>query len=179
MKKLLLLSIISIGFSVNAQIGTSTQLGGENSKWTFGGSAGLGGSFGSNNGGTSIYISPRIGYKLTENFEAGIVSDLTWTNAKYYSSNTIGVGPFVNYYIARNFYLSGMFQEYFFNQKNKLTYQKYSGEEAALYLGGGYLQRIGDRAYMQIGGMYNVLYKKDESVFGSGFVPSIGVVFGL
>ena len=179
MKKLLLLSILSLTFSAQAQMGTSTQLGGENSKWTFGGSAGLGGSFGSNNGGTSIYVSPRIGYKLTENLEAGIVSDLTWTNAKYYSSNTIGVGPFVNYYIARNFYLSGMFQEYFFNQKNKVTNVKYSGDEAALYFGGGYMQRIGDRAYMQIGGMYNVLYKKDDSVFGSGFVPSVGVVFGL
>ena len=179
MKKLLLLSILSLTFYAQAQMGTSTQLGGENSKWTFGGSAGLGGSFGSNNGGTSIYVSPRIGYKLTESVEAGIVSDLTWTNAKYYSSNTIGVGPFVNYYIARNFYLSGMFQEYFFNQKNKVTNVKYSGDEAALYFGGGYMQRIGERAYMQIGGMYNVLYKKDDSVFGSGFVPSVGVVFGL
>lgn len=179
MKKLLLLSIISIGFSGNAQIGTSKTLGSADSNWTFGGSAGLGGSFGSNNGGTSIYVSPRIGYKLTESLEAGIVSDLTWTNAKYFSSNTIGVGPFMNYYIAKNFYLSGMFQEYFFNQKNKVTNEKYSGDEAALYFGGGYLQRIGDRAYMQIGGMYNVLYKEGESVFGSGFVPSIGVVFGL
>lgn len=179
MKKLLLLAIISFGFSLQAQIGTSRSFGMPESKWTFGGSAGLGGSFGSNNGGTSIYVSPRIGYKLTENLEAGIVSDLTWTNAKYFSSNTIGVGPFVNYYIARNFYLSGMFQEYFFNQKNKVTLAKYSGDEAALYLGGGYLQRIGDRAYMQIGLMYNVLYQDDRSVFGSGFVPSVGVVFGL
>ena len=179
MKKLLLFFIISFTFFAKAQIGTSTTAGSAESKWTFGGSAGLGGSFGSNSGGTSIYISPRIGYKLTENLEAGIVSDLNWTNAKYFSSNTIGVGPFVNYYIARNFYLSGMFQEYFFNQKNKVTKVKYSGDEAALYLGGGYMQRIGDRAYMQIGLMYNVLYKEDQSVFGSGFVPSVGVVFGL
>ena len=178
MKKIIMLSLLSIGFSLHAQIGTSKSFGNAESKWTFGGSAGLGGSFGTN-GGTSIYVSPRIGYKVTENLEAGVTSNLTWTNAEYYSSNTIGVGPFINYYIARNFYVSGMFQEYFFNQKDKLTQIKYSGEEAALYVGGGYLQRIGDRAYMQIGGMYNVLYKKDQSVFGSGFVPSIGVVFGL
>ncbi|MDN3608084.1 hypothetical protein [Kaistella yonginensis] len=107
MKKLSILLFVAASFFAHSQIGT--QLGGENSKWTFGGSAGLGGSFGSNNGGTSIYVSPRVGYKLTESFEAGIVSDLTWTNAKYFSSNTVGVGPFVNYYIARNFYLSGVF----------------------------------------------------------------------
>ncbi|MGA9213478.1 hypothetical protein [Kaistella sp.] len=179
MKKLLFLAIMSFALSAQAQIGTSKNFSDSNSKWTFGGSAGLGGSFGSNNGGTSIYLSPRIGYKLTESFEAGIVSNLTWTNSKYYSSNTIGVGPFLNYYVARNFYLSGMFQEYFFNQKNKLNNLKYSGDEAALYFGGGYMQRIGDHAYLQIGGMYNVLYKEDQSVFGSGFIPSLGVVFGL
>ncbi len=179
MKKILLLFIVSLSFNLNAQIGTSTNVGGENSNWTFGGSAGLGGSFGGNDGGTSIYLSPRVGYKLTENLETGIAGNFTWSNSKYYSATTVGVGPFVNYYIARNFYLSGMFQEYFFNQKNKINNLKYSGNEAALYVGGGYMQRIGDRAYMQIGGMYNVLYKKDQSVFDSGFIPSVGVVFGL
>ena len=179
MKKLFLLLILGIGFTLQAQIGTSKTFSDTESKWTFGGYAGLGGTFGSNGGGTSVYISPRVGYKLTDNFEAGLASNFTWSNSKYYSSSTVGVGPFVNYYIARNFYLSGMFQEYFFNQKNKVTNVKYSGDEAALYFGGGYMQRIGERAYMQIGGMYNVLYKKDESVFGSGFVPSVGVVFGL
>jgi len=27
--------------------------------------------------------------------------------------------------------------------------------------------------------MYNVLYDKEKSVFGSGFIPNVGVVFGL
>lgn len=179
MKKIILLSVIGFGLHLNAQIATSTPLGNTESKWTFGGSAGLGGSFGSGGGGTSIYLSPRIGYKLTEDLETGLASNFTWSNSDYYSATTIGVGPFVNYYISRSFFLSGMFQEYFFNQKNKYDQSKYSGNEAALYLGGGYMQRIGDRAYMQIGGMYNVLYKKDQSVFGSGFIPSVGVVFGL
>lgn len=179
MKKLLLLSILSLPFSAQAQIGTSTTLGSADSKWTFGGSAGLGGSFGSGGGGTSVYISPRVGYKLTENFETGLAGSFTWSNSQYFSSTTIGVGPFMNYYISRNFYLSGMFQEYFYNQKDKYNGLKYSGDEAALYLGGGYMQRIGEHAYMQIGGMYNVLYDKEKSVFGSGFIPSVGVVFGL
>ena len=167
-----------LGFFLNAQIGTSTKIGGENSKWTFGGSAGLGGAFG-DGGGISLYLSPRVGYKLTENLETGLASNLTWSNSKYYSSSMIGVGPFMNYYFSRNFYLSGMFQEYFISQKDKVNNLKYSTDEAALYLGGGYMQRIGERAYMQIGGMYNVLYNKNKSVFGGGFIPSVGVVFGL
>lgn len=178
MKKLLVLSIVALSFSANAQIAASKRVA-TDSNWTFGGSAGLGGSFSNDDIGTSIYVSPRIGYKFTQSFEAGIVSDLTWNNSKYFSSNTIGVGPFLNFYIARNFYLSGLFQEYFFNQKDKYRNLKYSGDEAALYFGGGYMQRIGNSAYMQIGGMYNVLYKENKSVFGGGFVPSVGVVFGL
>ena len=178
MKKILLLSMIISGFFLNAQIGTSTQIGGENSKWTFGGYAGLGGAFG-NGGGVSLYVTPRVGYKVTENLETGLASNLTWSNSIYYSSPMIGVGPFLNYYFSRNFYLSGMFQEYFINQKDKVNNLKYSADEAALYLGGGYMQRLGNRTYMQIGGMYNVLYKKDKSVFGGGFIPSVGIVYGL
>lgn len=178
MKKILLLSMIISGFFLNAQIGTSTQIGGENSKWTFGGYAGLGGAFGKG-GGVSLYVTPRVGYKVTENLETGLASNLTWSNSKYYSSTMIGMGPFLNYYFSRNFYLSGMFQEYFINQKDKVNNLKYSADEAALYLGGGYMQRLGNRTYMQIGGMYNVLYKKDKSVFGGGFIPSVGIVYGL
>ncbi|QDP85335.1 hypothetical protein FNJ88_07065 [Chryseobacterium sp. SNU WT5] len=179
MRKILLFSVLISSFTLNAQIGTATSIGSGNSKWTFGGSAGIGGTFGSGNSGTSISISPRVGYQLTDDLKGGVAGNFGWTNSKYYSSSTVGFGPFVNYYIARNFYLSGMFQEYFFNQKEKLTQFKYSGNEAALYFGGGYMQRIGSNTYMQIGAMYNVLYNKDESVFGSGFIPSVGVVFGL
>ena len=91
----------------------------------------------------------------------------------------VGVGPFANYYFSRSFFLSGMFQEYFINQKDKVNDVKYSGNESALYLGGGYMQRLGERTYMQIGGMYNVLYNRDKSVFAGGFIPHVGIVYGL
>lgn len=81
MKKIILLSLITVAFAANAQIGTSTQVGGENSKWTVGGSAGLGGSFGGNGDGTSVYLSPRVGYKVTENFEAGLAGSFNWSNS--------------------------------------------------------------------------------------------------
>lgn len=182
MKKQLALACLTATLIVNAQIGTrlpSAQIGGENSRWTVGGYAGLGGSFGNNWGGTTVYLMPRLGYMATENLETGIAGSLTWQNAKYASSTMVGIGPFVNYYFDRSFYLSGMYQHYFFNQKNKLTNAKYSNDEAALYLGAGYMQSIGGRAYMQIGGMYNLLYKRGQSIFGGAFVPNVGVVYGL
>lgn len=182
MKKLLLsVTLITVGFC-NAQFGTNiptTKIGSENSKWTFGGNAGLGGAFGSNGGGTAIYITPRVGYKIMENMEAGLAGNLSWSNSKYFSSTTVGVGPFANYYFGRSFFASAMLQEFFFNQKDKYNNFKYSGNETALYIGGGYMQKMGQHTYMQIGGMYNVLYNSNKSVFGGAFVPNIGIVYGL
>lgn len=180
MKKIVFLSLMFTGFLAFSQIGTrlpSAQIG--DSKWTVGGYAGLGGAFGSGGGGTTLYITPRVGYKVTENFEAGIAGNFSWSNSRYYSSTMVGVGPFANYYFSRSFFLSGMFQEYFINQKDKVNDVKYSGNESALYLGGGYMQRLGERTYMQIGGMYNVLYNRDKSVFAGGFIPHVGIVYGL
>lgn len=182
MKKILCSLAIASLTMASAQIGAqfpTTQVRNEDSKWTFGGYAGLGGAFGNSYSGTSFYISPRAGYKVTEDLEVGLSGNFTLQNSKYFSSNMFGVGPFANYYFGRSFYLSGMFQEFFYSQKDKVYNVKYNGEESVLYLGGGYMQRIGNRAYMQIGAMYNVLYNENKSVFGGGFVPNVGIVYGL
>lgn len=174
-KKLGLLLVFTMSCAVSAQTETS---GTAENRWILGGAAGLGGSFGSN-GATALYLSPRVGYRITSALEAGVAADFTWSNSSYYSTTSVGVGPFLNYIIAENFFLSTLFQEHFFTEKIKPTDVKYTGEEAALYVGGGYVQRIGPNASMRIGGMYNVLYNKNKSIFSSGFVPSVSVVFGL
>ena len=177
MKKYFTIVALAIFSLQNAQISTST--GTSNNKWTFGGGASVGFSGGNGGSGTTLGISPRVGYKVTENLEMGVLGSVLWNNSSYYSSTTFGIGPFANYYFSRSFYLSSLFQEYFFNQKNKISGYKYSGDEAALYLGAGYMQSIGGGAYMQIGASYNVLWNKNKSVFSSGFVPNIGFVIGL
>ncbi|MBW8358790.1 MAG: hypothetical protein K0M63_03185 [Weeksellaceae bacterium] len=179
MKKILFLSVVISGTLAFSQVGTrlpSAQIG--DSKWTFGGYAGLGGAFGSG-GGTTLYITPRVGYKVTDNFETGIAGNFSWNNSKYYSSTMVGAGPFANYYFGRSFYASGLFQHYLISGTDKVYDQKYNSNENALYLGGGYMQKLGERTYMQIGAMYNVLYDSNNSVFGGGFVPNVGIVYGL
>lgn len=177
MKKIFVPTLVLLFGLQHAQLSTSSSA--TTNRWTFGGGASVGFSSGNGGSGTTLGISPRVGYKITEDFEMGVLGSVLWNNSSYYSSTTFGVGPFANYYISRSFYLTGMFQEYFFNQKNKTTNFKYSGDEAALYLGGGYMQSIGGGAYMQIGATYNVLWNKNKSVFTSGFVPSVGFVVGL
>ncbi|MBP7172446.1 MAG: hypothetical protein KBA33_00060 [Cloacibacterium sp.] len=177
MKKSFSFLLLSFGVFGFAQLGVSVpgNTAGQ-SKWTFGGYAGISASSG---GGTGLYISPRVGYKIADNLEGGLSANLNWSNSSYYSSTMVGVGPFANYYLGRSMYISGSLQEFFVNQKIKTTNLSLSTNETALYLGGGYMQRLGERAYMQIGAMYNVLYNKNSSVFGGGFIPQIGIVYGL
>jgi len=174
MKKLLLGLLINSSLMVSAQV--STSMGSANNNWVFGGSAGL--HFGSYES-FGISVSPRVGYRITPDLVLGLGAGYTYQGNKYYSNSMFDIGPFANYYIGRNFYLSADFKEYFMSLKNKESSEKFNHEESALYLGAGYMQQIGNRAFLQIGASYNVLYKKNESYFSNGFVPNIGVVFGL
>ncbi|MBL1221629.1 hypothetical protein JET18_12325 [Chryseobacterium sp. L7] len=175
MKKFIIPLFILISGSLFSQvsIGASPE---NNNRWTFGGGIGVG--FGSQ---SSFYLqaSPRVGYKLTEDLEGGVVGSVSWQTSDYYRSTMFGVGPFLNYYIARTFYVSANFQHYFINYKDKYYDYKMNEEESALYLGGGYMQRIGNNSFMQLGLMYNVLWKENSSIFSSGLVPNIGFVVGL
>lgn len=175
MKKFIIPLFLMISGTIFSQVSirSSSQ---NNNHWTFGGGIGVG--FGSN---SSFYLSasPRVGYKLTNDLEGGVAGSISWQTSDYYRSTMLGVGPFANYYIARSIYLSANLQHYFIDYKDKYYDFKMNEEETALYLGGGYMQKIGTNSYMQIGVMYNVFWKENESIFSSGFVPSIGFVVGL
>ncbi len=175
MKKFIIPLFLMISGTVFSQVsvGTSPE---NNNRWTFGGGIGVG--FGSNN---AFYLSasPRVGYRLTDDLEGGVAGSVSWQKSNSYSSTMFGVGPFLNYYIARTFYVSAIYQHYFINYKDKFYDFKASGDEDALYLGGGYMQRIGNNSYLQLGLMYNVLWKENSSIFSSGLVPNVGFVVGL
>lgn len=174
MKKIILSLVLFFSMNLSAQVNGASSFG----KWTFGGNAGIYGSFGTNSS-FGFSISPRAGYKLSENLELGGIAGFSYQNSEFYSTTLFGIGPFLNYYFARNFYAGAQFQEYIVTQKLKETNVRSGSDEAALYIGGGYMTRVGNNAYMQFGAMYNVLWKENSSIFGSGFVPQIGVVFGL
>lgn len=175
MKKFMIPLFLTVSGFVFSQVETETPVENTN-RWTFGGGIGLG--FGSQN---AFYLSasPRVGYRLTDDLEAGAAGSVSWQTSDYYRSTMFGVGPFLNYYIARTFYVSANYQHYFINYRDKYYDYKMNGNEDALYLGGGYMQRIGTNSFLQLGLMYNVLWKENSSIFSSGLVPNIGFVVGL
>lgn len=175
MKKLFISSFILISGVVFSQVAIGTPTA-ETNKWTFGGGLGVG--FGSNSY-FNLQVAPRVGYRLTNDLEAGLIGSVSWQTSDFYKSTMFGFGPFVNYYFARSFFVSGNLQHFFINYEDKYYDFKDNQQETALYLGGGYMQQIGNNSFMQIGLMYNVLYKENSSVFSGGLIPSVGFVVGL
>lgn len=175
MKKLIIPLFLLVSGFVFSQVSVSIPQEKEN-RWTFGGGIGVG--FGSNSA-FNLSASPRVGYRLTNDLEAGLTGSVSWQTSDYYRSTMFGIGPFVNYYFARSFYVGANLQHYFINYKDKYYDYKVNEDETALYLGGGYMQRIGNNSFMQIGVMYNVLYKENSSFLSSGLIPNIGFVVGL
>lgn len=174
MKKIFTLGLIVINILAYSQIAMNS--GTQSNRWTFGGGLGVG--FGSNSY-FNLQVSPRVGYKITDQLEGGIIGNVSWQSSDYYKSTMFGVGPFVNYYFARSFFIGANLQQYFINSKEKFTGYKFDTDETALYLGGGYMQSLGNNAFVQFGIMYNVLWKERSSIFSSGFIPSVGFVVGL
>ena len=174
MKKNFTLSLLFLGIFSFSQIAMSS--GAQTNRWTFGGGLGIG--FGSNSY-FNLQVAPRIGYKITDQLEGGVIGSLSLQKDDYYKSTMFGVGPFMNYYFARSFFIGANLQQYFINSEQKFTGYKFNTDETALYLGGGYMQALGNNAFMQFGLMYNVLWKERSSIFSTGFIPSVGFVAGL
>lgn len=164
MKKIFTLSLIVCNVFCFSQIAMSS--GTQTNRWTFGGGLGIG--FGSNSY-FNFQVSPRVGYKITDQLEGGIIGNVSWQSSDYYKSTMF----------ARSFFVGANLQQYFINSKEKFSGYKYNTDETALYLGGGYMQNIGNNAFIQFGIMYNVLWQDRDSIFSTGFVPSVGVVVGL
>lgn len=150
----------------------------ENNKWTFGGSAGIMGGFGDQSN-FGVSLTPRAGYKASEQLELGMTAGYNLQNSRFFSSTIFGIGPFANYYFGRNFFLGAQFQGYIITQKIKAENRRIGTHEPALFIGGGYMQQVGNRTFMQFGAQYNVLWRENSSVFSTGFAPQIGVVYGL
>lgn len=173
---LLILAFFAVSYSVMGQnsnvLSPNYQ---QSNKITYGGNIG----FNYTNYGIGVDLSPRLGYKITNDLELTAVVNGSLHHTEYYRNLSISVGPALSYYLGRVVYLTSSFQHYIVSQKSKKTDETYNTQEQALYIGGGYMQQLGNRTYMQIGATYNVLYKNGSSIFSSGFVPNVGIVVGL
>jgi hypothetical protein len=176
MKKfgLSLFGLLSSLAMAQVAIGTS-ETSASNNKITYGGSIG----FSSVSGGFGLSVSPRLGYRLSQDVEMGLMGSYHYINNSAATWNNVAIGPFANYYLLPQLYASAMYQHIFLNASPKSNQNiGFSKQEDALYFGGGYMSRLGSNSFMQIGLLYNVLWDKNSSS-PSAFLPQAGVVFGF
>lgn len=166
--------ITCVGLLVCASVSFGQREIDENSKPSWKERVYVGGGLGLN-GGTDSYgnryfylgLYPVIGYMVTNKLSAG--TGITW---QYYSYpdvnqtiNQYGFSPFVRYNISPAF----LYAEYVI-----LSSPTYTGVARKTYnrllLGLGYSQPLGRRGALNVMGLYDVLYKREDLVFASPWV---------
>ena len=150
----------------------------------FGG--GLGGGY---SNGWNVNVTPWVGYKITEQFWAGLGLDYYYSSYNYQqtdrkdSYSVIGPKAFALYYVTPAINLGAKFSRNTFNVTQTLNNVKYkdSGATNSLLLGGGYTQRVGGRGGIRLELYYDVLYDEsnDFNFRRSAFIPRINVVYGF
>lgn len=173
MKKNLFLLLFLIGMANLTAQNILLPSNNKPSGWNVGGNIG----FSAENQGLDLIIAPRIGKLITENLEFAF--NVNYTFRKYYSTkfHIFGVGPEVNYFL-NNFagHISYLYNTV--STRNSFGKSTFLSENA-LFLGAGYRQHLGGNTYAQAGVRYNVLYKKENSIFSSAFTPYFGISVGL
>lgn len=163
MKKII--TLLLIGFSITV----FSQQKNNNKFWDnvrFGGGLGIG--FGN---GINVSISPTAIYDFNEKFSLGAGIGYQYAKRGDYNSNIFSGSILSLYNPIRNIQLSAEFEQLFVNQKyNNL---KNSYNYPALYLGVSY--QLGRNVALGI--RYDVLYKKNKSIYSSPISPIIRVFF--
>jgi len=152
---------------------------------------------------TSVYVAPVIGYRITENFAAGV--DFSYTYYKYkdyfflqnpvtgesnyydFTSDLLSVGVWTRYRVWQGLFVGAQFDQNYgsytdpgFDQSGSgnIVNQKVKYNFQSLLLGGGYRAPIGDRASMNISLMYDVIQNQYSPYYGR-VVPMIGFMYGF
>lgn len=132
--------------------------------------------------GTVFYaeIAPRILFSLTNRFNIGLGGIYIFyrenIDGSIYSSNVFGGSFFTNYILYRNFFPHFEYEqlnfEYYNNQKMEWNRKWLSSP----FIGIGYQQKTGKRAFLQVVGLYNLNFQI-VSPYTSPWVPKLTIYF--
>lgn len=170
MKKTIFLLFLLVSIPAFSQIALATNMG----KLRVGGGVGLG--FG-NNDYFALSVNPNIGYMLTPQLEGGLTLGYQYSKWANVKSNLFGVGPYLTLYPVEGLFLRSRYEYFTGNFKIKGSPESVNRDENALWLGGGY--GSSGKVAFYAGAEYNVLWKKEKSMFSNGFRPIVGVSVGF
>lgn len=149
-------------------------------KWTdrlvFGG----GGGGGSIPGGFLISLSPAVGYKVTDDFIAGVQIPYIFVSEKIFNKtvNThhYGISPFARYFFSDKFFVHGEFENMSFQTIDPVKIEPSTRLWfTSPMIGAGYNMSFGEgRSGAYIMALYILNYDTNRSLYGSPLVLRVG-----
>jgi len=125
----------------------------------FGGSMGL--QFGSV---TAVQVAPMLGYKVTDRLVAGYGINYQYLDVKSvyeggpsYTSNSFGHGPFAQFFVLDNLYLTGEFLALNTEYIDPISQEVSRGTIPHLFVGAGYVNQLGGNGYIGIGLKFDLI----------------------
>jgi len=177
--------ILLLLFSLNNLIAQENETPSDNrkpsSRFFTGGNIGL--QFGSQ---TMIEASPILGYKITDNFSAGIGFTYQYYRLNLYGTifktYIYGGSVFARYYIFENFFIHGEYEalnlETAFFDPGSLFHKGERYWIGSVLGGGGYRQPIGGNSYLNIMVLYN-FNDNPYSPYDGPLIYRVGIDIGL
>ncbi len=172
--------VIILLFAINNSLIAQAKQGGFNwDKVVYGGS--ILPQF--SNFGTTITANPFVGYKVTDKLVPGIMLSYNYSRLRNWPNigrtttfNSLGVSPFVRYSILDNFFAQAEYELLNGNFKVTSPSQEASFAENNLFIGGGYINRLGGNNAIFAQVMYNVTWQgaAGNSVYASPFIYRVG-----
>lgn len=148
------LLFLCLSVSLQAQYRSPSGIGDITDKIYFGGGGGF-------SGGTqflSISLSPYVGYKITEQFSAGMQITYQYTRLSGFSASNYGGGPFLLYAFSEKIFT---YTQYEYLNVQPLVVGGTKADRldfTSWFVGLGYNEPLSDLVSFQIIGLYNLMY---------------------
>lgn len=133
---------------------------------------------------TNIEVSPLVGYRITNNFSAGLGVSYIYYKVKFdngteFKTDIYGGRIFARRLITEQFFLHGEYEslnlEFYNINDGSFNREWVSG----LFLGGGYFMPISRNAGFSAMALYNVIYDDLKSPYNSPWVIRVGFSVGF
>ncbi len=125
-------------------------------------------------GGTSISLSPNLTYQINEKMHAGAGLLFNYTGIKdLQTTTTAGLNLLYFYRPIEKLLTTAELAPMYVSRNLKYAGIKENFWDTALFVGAGY--QLSPR--ISAGAKYNLLYRKEKSVYSSPFVPFVNITF--
>lgn len=129
---------------------------------------------------TFIYVSPSIGYLVTEQLNVGVGMIYNYLRADYgnygvYSQSIFGGHSYARFNVTPSFFVQGQYDKLRQPDYYSITPRKKIWIDYAM-AGVGYSQNVGENVVFNTSIMYNFTHSERYSIYPSPFIFQVGVV---